>query len=185
MKLNLFKILIALPAILMVTMVAGCSGQGQKTVKTGDTVSVDYIGTFTNGTVFDTSIESVAKEAGIYNSQRPYEPLTFTVGGGQMIQGFDKAVVGMEAGESKNITLQPEEAYGQRDPSKVIEVPIQQLQANGIDPEVGMQLITQSGGMAEITAVNESSGNATIDFNHPMAGNTLQFKITVKDIQSK
>ena len=70
-------------------------------VKKGDKVKVDYIGKLESGEVFDTSIESVAKEEGIYTPERPYEPLEFTVGEGQLIEGFEEAILDMNVGTKK------------------------------------------------------------------------------------
>ncbi len=92
-------------------------------VDIGDTVSVNYIGRFTDGKVFDTSYESIAKENDLYIEGRDYAPLTFGVGAGQMIKGFDDAVVGMALGETKTVTIPPEDAYGASDPEKIIDIP--------------------------------------------------------------
>lgn len=81
-------------------------------VKNGDTVSVDYVGKFPDGTLFDTSLESEAKAAGKFQEGRPYQPFSFVVGQGQVVPGFDKNVLGMKVGETKTFTLPPEEAYG-------------------------------------------------------------------------
>ncbi len=81
-------------------------------VAVGDSVSVWYRGTLNDKSVFDSNIEEVAKAAGTYNPNRPYEPLSFVVGAHQMIEGFDKAVVGMKKGEKKTVNIPPEEAYG-------------------------------------------------------------------------
>ncbi|HDI73234.1 MAG TPA: hypothetical protein ENF58_03780 [Candidatus Altiarchaeales archaeon] len=80
-------------------------------VEAGKIVKVDYIGKFENGTVFDTSIEDEAKKAGIYNKFRSYEPFSFVVGEGQVIEGFDNAVLGMKVGEEKEVTIPPEKGY--------------------------------------------------------------------------
>lgn len=94
------------------------------TVQTGDTIVVDYIGRLTDGTIFDTSIESVAQEAGIYNPQRNYEEgLSFTVGAGQMIAGFDAGVVGMALNETKTVEIPADQAYGQPNSEMLITVP--------------------------------------------------------------
>ena len=74
------------------------------TVENGDKVSVWYVGS-SEGEVFDTNIVDTAKQADIYNEQRPYQPLTFVVGAGQMIAGFDNGVVGMKVGESKTLSI--------------------------------------------------------------------------------
>ncbi len=80
--------------------------------KSGDTVLVHYHGSFPSGEVFDTSLEEEAKSAGLYDSRRDYTPLRFTLGAGQVISGFNDAIIGMEPGEEKTVTLPPEEAYG-------------------------------------------------------------------------
>lgn len=83
-------------------------------VSKGDTVSVDYVGTLEDGTVFDSSLEEFAKKVKGYTpGARKYEPLTFTVGAGQMIKGFDAWVVGMKLGEKKTLTIAPKDAYGE------------------------------------------------------------------------
>jgi FKBP-type peptidyl-prolyl cis-trans isomerase 2 len=84
-------------------------------VSKGDTVGVDYVGTLEDGTVFDSSIEEFAKKTKNYkpDSGRKYEPLSFTVGAGQMIKGFDEGVVGMKLGEKKTLILAPKDAYGE------------------------------------------------------------------------
>ncbi|HII02767.1 TPA: FKBP-type peptidyl-prolyl cis-trans isomerase, partial [Methanosarcinaceae archaeon] len=84
-------------------MTENSKADSEKTIESGDIISVDYVGELEDGTVFDTSVKEVAVEAGIYNEQREYEPLTFTVGAGQMIKGFDEGVVGMKVGEEKTL----------------------------------------------------------------------------------
>ena len=91
-----------------------------ETVKLGDKVEVNYVGSFENNTVFDTSYEDVAKSAGIYSSLREYQPLVFVVGAGELISGFEEAVVGMRVGEKKTVTLRPEKAYGVYNPERVM-----------------------------------------------------------------
>ena len=92
-------------------------------VESGDTVEVNYIGSFTDGEVFDTSYEQVAKDNELYQEGRSYSPLGFEVGAGQMIKGFDAAVVSMTVGETKTVTLAPEDAYGPSDPTKIVDMP--------------------------------------------------------------
>ena len=88
------------------------------TVLVGDQITVDYIGMFEDGTVFDTSIMSVAGNNTLYpkslsfSATAPFNPLGFTVGEGQMIAGFDQGVVGMGINQTKVITISPEDAYG-------------------------------------------------------------------------
>jgi FKBP-type peptidyl-prolyl cis-trans isomerase 2 len=80
--------------------------------KNGDTVRVHYVGRFPGGKVFDTSMEKEAINAGIRQKGRDYKPLTITLGKGQVIKGFNDAIIGMKPGEEKTVTLPPELAYG-------------------------------------------------------------------------
>ena len=94
---------------------AGCAIE--KKIEKGDTVKVDYIGKLQDGTVFDTSILEEAKNAGIYNESRIYEPLTLKIGDGSTIPGFENGLLGMKEGETKTITIPPEQGYGPEDPN--------------------------------------------------------------------
>lgn len=80
--------------------------------KNGDTVRVHYVGKFPGGKVFDTSMEKEAIRAGIAQKGRDYKPLTVKLGSGQVIKGFNDAIIGMKKGEEKTVTLPPEQAYG-------------------------------------------------------------------------
>ncbi len=81
-------------------------------VKKGDFVEVDYIGRLKDGTIFDSSIEEVARESENYDKNRDYQPLGFTVGEGRLIPGFEEGVIDMDVGEKKEIEIPPEKAYG-------------------------------------------------------------------------
>lgn len=118
--------------ITVILLFSGCVNQktgnqtgNQKTVKVGDNVSVDYIGTV-NGKIFDTSIENIAKENNLSMPNRTYEPIRFVIGKGKMIKGFEEGIIGMKVGESKKLTIPPENAYGQKNPQLIQTVPIVQ-----------------------------------------------------------
>jgi len=133
----------------------------------GDTVSVEYKGTFTDGTVFDSS--------------EGREPLEFIAGAGRMIKGFDAAVIGMELNQEKIVTLQPADAYGEVDQSKIVEIPKENIQNAG-ELTVGMSLTSPSTGANGI--IKEIKENTVIvDFNHPLAGKTLVFWIKIVGIE--
>jgi peptidylprolyl isomerase len=138
-------------------------------VKEGDTVKVHYTGTLTDGTVFDTSAER--------------EPLEFTLGQGQLIPGFEKAVVGMNVGDSTEVEIPSDDAYGESREDLVISVPKDQL-PDDVEPQVGMQLqVNQQDGQpipVRITDVGEE--NLTLDANHPLAGQDLKFEIELVEI---
>ncbi len=138
-------------------------------VQNGDTAKVHYTGTLTDGTVFDSS--------------RQREPLEFTVGGGQLIKGFDEAVVGMEVGQTKTINIPAEQAYGPHREEMVIGVDRSQF-PEGMNPEVGQQLQTQTADgqphIVRVVAVEESK--VTLDANHPLAGQDLTFEIELVEV---
>ena len=138
-------------------------------VEKGDTVKADYIGTFVDGNKFDSSIDRK-------------EPLEFVAGAGQMIKGFDAAVIGMKLNDEKNITLQPKDAYGEKNESLIKQVPKSNLIEQNILPEVGMTLFA-NGQEIEVTAVDENT--VTLDFNNKMAGKTLNFWLKVVGITKK
>lgn len=137
--------------------------------KKGDKVKVHYTGKLDNGTVFDSSAGR--------------DPLEFAIGGGQMIPGFDKAVVDMSVGESKTIRIPPKEAYGRRDENRVLRVPRSQL-PEGFAPQVGEQMQIQPPGgrpmMVKVIQVSEKQ--VTMDGNHPLAGQALTFEIQLVEI---
>ncbi|MEM2125776.1 MAG: FKBP-type peptidyl-prolyl cis-trans isomerase [Candidatus Methanosuratincola sp.] len=78
----------------------------------GDLVRVHYVGKFQGGKVFDTSMEKEAIKAGIYNPSRDYKPLSVTIGTGQVIPGFEEALVGMRINEEKEVVIPPSKGYG-------------------------------------------------------------------------
>lgn len=78
----------------------------------GDTVNVHYLGKYVGGKVFDTSIESEARKSGLFSPARDYKPIQVKLGGGQVIPGFEEALLGMTINEEKEVTIPPEKAYG-------------------------------------------------------------------------
>jgi len=148
-------------------------------VESRDTVKFSYIGRFESGAVFDTSDEEIAKEAGIYSDERPYEPITVEVGGGKIIRGIDEALIGMEEGEEKEVIVSPEDGYGLEDPNLITKIPMALFQKSNIQPQIGM-IIRTSQGVFHITDVTNEEVEA--NFNNPLAGKTLIFNIRVEEI---
>ncbi len=139
------------------------------TIKDGDTVSVHYTGTLASGEVFDSSVER--------------DPLKFTLGKGQLIPGFEHAIMGLSVGEKAITNIPSLEAYGEHNPEMVIEVPMNQLPLE-LDAQVGMQLqLNQPDGQAIPVQITQIDGETvTIDANHPLAGKDLNFDIEVVEI---
>ena len=118
-----------------VILLSGCVDQ--RTVKMGDNISIDYTGRLQDGTVFDTSLESVAKANNIFDPRRDYEPLNFTVGKKGIITGLSDGVIGMTVGQSKTLTILPEKAYGQINPEMIQVYPrIQEMPATESFPRI-------------------------------------------------
>ena len=149
-------------------------------VEAGDYVLFNYIGRFENGEVFDTSIEELAKEHGIYVEEREYGPMWARIGVGEIIPGLDEALIGMEPGERKTVTVPPEKAYGMPNPELVIKVPVEEFTKAGLEPQEGLYVMTDSG-IAKILEVKENL--VSLDFNHPLAGKTLIFEVEVIEVK--
>lgn len=144
-------------------------------VKKGNKVKVDYEGKFENGEVFDSSTHGDHSH-----------PIEFVVGSGMVVPGFDKAVLGMKKGEEKEITIKPEEGYGQPDPKLTREIPKEVLPKEQEAKEGMMIVMGMPNGHqvpARIKSVQEKT--VTLDLNHPLAGKTLIFKIKVLDVSEE
>ena len=135
----------------------------------GDMVKVHYTGRLADGTTFDTSLQRA--------------PLEFTLGEGDLIPGFEQAVLGMAPGESRTTTIPSDQAYGPHHPERVMDVERHHLPAD-LQPSIGQRLhMTRQDGSelaAVVTAVTEAQ--VTLDANHPLAGRDLIFDITLVEI---
>ena len=140
-------------------------------VEKGQKVSVEYTGTFDDGTVFD-------------SSQKHGQPLEFVAGEGQVVKGFDEAVLTMTEGEEKEIHLEPKDAYGEPNKELHKKVPKDQV-PEGMEPQVGQTIgITLQDGQqfpAQIVAVGDTE--ITLDLNHPLAGKALNFKLKLVKVE--
>jgi peptidylprolyl isomerase len=140
------------------------------TVKNGDFVQIHYTGTLEDGTVFDSS--------------EGRSPLEFKVGGGGIIAGFNDAVLDMELQGEKNFTLTPDQAYGELRDDLKREFPKDMLKDHPV--EVGQMLrFSSPHGPVSGTVLAIETDKFTVDFNHPLAGKTLEFKIKVVGISDQ
>ena len=136
-------------------------------VKAGDKVHLIYTGRLDDGTVFD---ETGADD-----------PIEFVAGEGQLIEGVDNAVLGMSAGEKKTVTIAPDQGYGPRQDDLVERVPVSVLPD---DVEVGDELTAESeDGKVHVWVTDMDDDEATLDANHPLAGETLTFDLEVHSVQ--
>lgn len=150
----------------------GCSGQTALTGRNvGKTCRTHYRGTFNDGTQFDSSYDRG-------------EPLEFICGAGQMIRGFDAAVADMEVGQTVNIHLMPEEAYGMPDPNAVFTIETAQLPGSeNLEPGQQVQLINQYGQPFSVKVTAKEGDTITFDANHEMAGKELNFSIELVEVK--
>lgn len=139
--------------------------------KSGDTVKIHYTGKLDDGTEFDSSAGR--------------DPLEFVLGSGQVIPGFDNAVDGMKVGENKEVRLDAEDAYGERNDQLIQQVPKSAL-PDDLEPKVGMGLQSQSpdGQVMQLTVTEVADDSVTVDANHPLAGKALSFAIELVEIDA-
>jgi peptidylprolyl isomerase len=138
-------------------------------VKEGSVVKVEYTGFLEDGAVFNTNVGE--------------EPLEFTVGSGDLLKGFDEGVVGMKIGEEKEITIEPEDAYGPVNQELFKKIPKSVLGDREIEVGMVLSLKTPDGAVLRPQVVDIDEDMITLDLNHPLAGKTLKFKIKVLDIR--
>ena len=138
-------------------------------VKNGDTVRVHYHGKLTDGSTFDSS--------------EGRDPLEFTVGSGQVIKGFDDAMLNMQPGEKKTVNIPVEQAYGQRNNDMIMEYPKSEFPAD-MNPEVGMELHMSDnmGNVFPVVIAEVQQEMVMLDANHPLAGQDLVFEIELVSI---
>lgn len=159
---------------------ADTKGKSGKKVEKWHKITVHYIGRLDEETIFDTSIEEIAKACGKYQTGRNYnEGLSFAVGAGQMIAGFDKGVEGMSIGQTKTIHIEAKDAYGERSDKNIIKVPREQI-PDADKLEKGMKLMASNGQPFTVYAIEDKE--ITLDANHELAGKNLIFDITVQSI---
>jgi FKBP-type peptidyl-prolyl cis-trans isomerase 2 len=154
-------------------------------VEHGKTAVVHYVARLVEGEdagdIVDTTDVDVALESGVYHGHRDYEPLAFEVGAGEVLPGIDRAVAEMERGEERTVVLDPDEAFGPRDDNAVITYPREEIEdRSDAEAAVGELVTTDTDETGWITAVDEET--VTIDFNHELAGERVEFEIRVLDV---
>ncbi|NIO37821.1 peptidylprolyl isomerase [Candidatus Bathyarchaeota archaeon] len=147
-------------------------------LKKGDFVLIDYIGKVKEtGEAFDTTIEKVAKDERLYKEGEIYEPKLVVLGEGWVLKTLDESLETMIVGKETSVEISSEKAFGDRDPEKVKRVPLRQLTNKGISPGLGKR-VEYNGKMATIRTMG--AGRVLLDFNPPLAGKTLVYRVTVQ-----
>ncbi|KPQ07145.1 MAG: peptidylprolyl isomerase [Rhodobacteraceae bacterium HLUCCA12] len=134
--------------------------------KAGDTVHFHYTGTLGDGSVFDSS--------------EGREPLSFTLGSGQIIPGLDAAIDGMSVGEAKTVTIPSDQAYGEYDPQARQAVPRDQIPEHiPVEPGTMLQMQSPEGQAIPVTVAEADDQQVVLDANHPLAGQDLTFAVEI------
>lgn len=135
-------------------------------IHNGDLVQLHYVGKLSTGAIFGTS--------------RDGDPIEFVLGSGQMLSAVDEAILQMNPGEEKTIALTPEQGFGHRQEAGVVEVPLARL-PEGV--KTGDQLVASHEGREKVVWVRKVEGEtATIDENHPLAGEHLTFELQLMGV---
>lgn len=159
--------------VITVFLVA-CSTPTGPAAEIGDLVTIEYESRYANGSLFDSSAD--------------YDvPVTFTIGSREVFPGIERTVIGMHQGERKEVLLSPETAYGLPDPDKIDLIPLEDF-PNWSKVRIGMILPAKdrsTGEPVQGRIINLTSEGVLVDFNHPLAGESLWMDITVKEIVKK
>jgi len=155
------------------------------TITDGDDVTIEYVGRLEDQTLFDTSDRALAEETGLAEEHpdRAYEPLTVNVGEGNVIEGLEEALRGLEEGQSTAVRIPPEKAYGRYEESRVAEYDRGAFEEMMGDRElvIGFEVEAKDSGLpGEVSEIRDDS--VIVDFNHELAGETLEFEIEVVDV---
>jgi FKBP-type peptidyl-prolyl cis-trans isomerase SlyD len=144
-------------------------------VAEGDFLRLSYTGRV-DDRIFDTTDEETAKEAGTHNPSAVYGPIMIRAGSRHVVLGLDDAIIGREAGESGSVEVPPEQAFGPHDETRMESVSVAKFKEK---PHLGMQVEVDD---REGTVVNLIGRRAIVDFNHPLAGKTIQYTYTVESV---
>ncbi len=165
------SLLSLLGVLLLTSNIYAQAGKGDKVIKNGSMVSLEY-------TLSD-------EKAKVIESNKGKEPMSYTQGQSQIIPGLEKELMGMKVGGTKNVRVKPEDAYGPVDPKAYREIPRDNVPAEAL--KVGATLVAKnSQGQSFPVRVHEIKEKTVVmDFNHPLAGKTLTFDVKVLDIKAQ
>jgi FKBP-type peptidyl-prolyl cis-trans isomerases 2 len=141
-------------------------------VEKGDFIRLHYTGEI-EGNIFDTTDEGTARSAGIFNETAAYGPVVIHVGSGHVVAGLDEALEGKEPGEKFEVDVAPEKAFGEHNETLVESVPVSKFKEN---PEIGTRVQLEG---REGVVVNKIGRRVLVDFNHPLAGKTAHYTVTI------
>jgi FKBP-type peptidyl-prolyl cis-trans isomerase 2 len=143
----------------------------------GDFVRIDFVGRLESREIFDLTKESLAKENNIHNPGIKYKPVPIIIGAGFVVPGLEKALLDMKTGEKKEITVKPEDGFGERKPELVRTVPEKAFENKKVVPGMVVDFGNNMRGRVQ----SMSAGRVRIDFNHPLAGKMLKYEVELKE----
>lgn len=150
------------------------------TVKAGDFLLVNLtLKVKESGETVDTTYDAVAKDAHIHREESSYGPRFIILGEGWLPKGLEESLVGIDVGKQTTVELPPEKGYGNRDPGKMRLVPLRRFRDMRVDPVPGAQ-IEFDGRPATVRAVG--AGRVQVDYNHPLAGRTLIYDVSIEKV---
>jgi len=150
--------------------------------KPGDFLLLNYtLKVKEDGKTVDTTYDTVAKTAHIHHDDHPYGPKFVILGEGWIPKGLEERLLEMDAGTPATIELPPDKGYGARDPAKMRLVPLRKFREQNIDPAPGRQ-VELDGRPAVVRAVG--AGRVQVDYNHPLAGRTLIYDVSIEKVLS-
>ena len=179
-------ILLFVPVLLL--LVSSCRTieeieEKEPIVEVGKTITFDYVAGFDNGTLFDTTFEAAAIEAGIYNPDRIYQPVRMVYGEDMFFPGLGDALFGMKEDEIKNVRIPPNKAYGRN-----VENSTMVVSKNTIENHENLKIddivtiVTPDGNRINTYVKEIGEETVVVDLNHPLAGEYIQFSIILKSI---
>jgi FKBP-type peptidyl-prolyl cis-trans isomerase 2 len=149
----------------------------ERPLEKGDFVLIDLTGRAEDtGEIIETSVEETAKNAGVYSEERTYGPRIVVVGEGWLMKGLDNGLIGLKVGAEAKIEVQPQDAFGDRDPNKVKMVPYRLLRSKGVNPSVGAQ-VEYEGRTAFVRSMG--AGRVQLDYNPALAGRKLLYEVKI------
>lgn len=151
-------------------------------VKQGDLVRMEYTGKVAStGIIFDTTSEETAKKAGIFDPSAQYGAKLTVFGAASMVEGMEEAIVTSKLGQTEEFTIPSEKAFGSRRPDFVRMLPEKEFLRQQVRPEIGM-VISLDGALAKVKSI--TSGRVVVDYNHPLAGESVTYSLKVTEIIS-
>jgi len=145
-------------------------------MKEGELVLINYIGKTEDGEIFDLTLEEKAKEEGMFSEETKYEPIPVLVGKNYVIDGLDEKIQEMDVGEDADVEIPKEKAYGKRETENIDTYPEKEFKKQGVSPNPGEEMMI---GNRRGRVISNNSGRVRIDFNHPLAGQNLDYWVEV------